>query len=535
MGDRVKLSIISGFDPSGFRNAKEAVKELKKRAKDAADAEDEIGKKTSGFEKFGSAAKKGARGVGMLSQAMGDEKGGAATVARAAGGAMMAFASGGWVGLIIAGASTVINHFLQMKAEAKAAAEKMKAAFQQGLIKSFENNLKATRAEYEQINKQIDLAAARMDKLASANDKLNKSGAEVDTAKAADTAKNIEAGYQTKMEFSVKISDEDKATLAAEKKVELMRLANAESISAAQVGVNASERAAELESKRLASARERLRVAQEQQKIAQEAADRIPQGKQWDKAREEARQQVQTAQDDVAKAKTEIEAGAIAVRSAELDLEASTTKLHTARTAAAMKENEVLKAQEDLAKAIDKRTVVAGRILVQEKRLEKAQENKARLDEIAKAKEAQRNAAAAKAPNAFVFERAAARTAKKEDEKDFARAEKKAAAIESREGRGNRGGSKLYDQAVKKFSDREFERTGKRPPVLKDAGGRINKNDRQWLADFKDWKQLKIRGGIKEFDAAKAADKIVRSLEKNLSELQSLNGNLQKNLTEGGK
>lgn len=492
MSDSVRLDIISGFDARGITAAKAGMASTAAAARSATVSANALGS-SPGFDALTKKAKMGAGAVTQLAGALGNSSGGIATTAKIASGAMTGFATGGWIGLAVAGAATVAMHFLNLREEAKRAAEAMKAAFRHGLEQAKARQIDNLKKEYASLTKEIDLAAQRMEKLASANDRYNKSSNASEAARSTDAVANIEAGYSTRMANAV--TPEERATLAAEKNLDIARQKNADTIRAAQEEVAAAERSYGLDIQRTASAKTRLAAAQEQLSLAEDEAATLPKSG-FAKERDAAAALITSAKEDIAKSRLDLEAGTVAVNSSAMDLATATTRLHTVRTEAAMRENAGLDAQDALAKAIEKRAVVSDRLAVQESRLAAASANEANARNMGQFKENARDNAVFMGARGLRASREAVREFKEQQAED---------------------------------NDKEARWAANAERKVK-AGRSLSEKDRQRLADFQDFAQLRNRGGQKEFDIAANEAEKMKSIKANLAELQKMNTNLEKNL-----
>lgn len=501
MGDTVKLSIISGFNPAGIQAARKGIADLSAESKKASGALASGGLDGAQFIALTNNAKAGIKATSQLASALGSANGGLGAAARGASGAIGAFAAGGPAGLAIAviaaltlGTVELIQKMREAKEKADAMARALREAFRAGLEQAKIRQVNKLKSEYAALGKEIDAAASRADKLASARSSLNKSGNAVDAANAADTLKNIEAGYLTRM--SAAVTQEERAVARAEYGLEIARAKNAESIRAAQAEVAAAETSMRTEAEKTDFAKERLAAAREQLALAEKSASQLPAAG-MDKARAAANDAVSAAKADVAKAKTDFEAGEIAVKASAFGLEAANTALKTVRTEAAMRENAALDAQDEITKAIEKRKVVAERLIVQEERLAQAVLNEAIARERGLSKENARNAAVAGGAAGLHAGREAVREGKKGIEEANAKEARWAANQE------------------KKL----------------ESGTKLSPKNLQRLLDFRDFKQLQGRGDQKEFNVAANEAKKVQSLKDNLNELKKLNANIDKVIT----
>lgn len=495
MGDSVKLNIISGFDPTGMNNAKNAMRGLAAETVVANNA-----MKAGGIAGISGQANLAAKSVAKLASAFGIGRG-VAGQASAATSAMMGLLKAGPIGIVIAAAlalGTAIyfieKKWFAVKKAADEATKKMRKAFESGLERAKMNQITQLKEEYAALSKEIDFAVSRFEKLTAANERLNKSGSGKDKSEAENIAANVEAGYSTAMSNAA--TQEEKAVLLAERNLEIVRLKNAESVRSAQAEVTASERSIRNELEKNAFAKERLAAAKEQLALAEKSASQMPKTG-YDKEKKAAYDLVMSAKEDVAKARTDIEAGAIAVKASEFDLESANLNLATARTNAAMKENAAKDAQDALTAAISKRDAVARALIVQEVRLSAAVAAEAIARERGAEKERARNEAVAKGAQGFRDDRNARREWAREREAANEREERWAA------------------NAQRKL----------------DSGRKLSRQDAQRLNDFRDFQQQRNRGGQKEFDIAKAEAEKIKSLKDNLTELKKLNATVEKALT----
>ena len=495
MGDSVKLNIISGFDPTGMNKAKNAMRGLAAETVLANKA-----MKVGGIAGISGQANLAAKSVAKLASAFG-LGGGVAGQAEAASSAMKGLLKAGPIGIVIAAAlalGTAI-FFIQKKwfAVEKAADEaskKMRKAFESGLERAKMNQITQLKEEYAALSKEIDLAVSRFEKLTAANERLNKSGSGKDKSQAENMAANVEAGYSTAMYNAV--TQEEKALILAERNLEIVRLKNSENVRSAQSEVTASERSLRNELEKNAFAKERLAAAKEQLALAEKSASQMPTTG-YDKEKKAAYDLVVAAKEDVAKARTDIEAGAIAVKASEFELESANLKLATARTNAAMKENAAKDAQDAVLKAVNKRAVVLTALNTQEERLANAVMNEAIARERGLSKENARNAAVAGGAAGLHAGREAVREGKKGMEEANAKEARWAANQE------------------KKL----------------ESGTKLSPKNLQRLLDFRDFKQLQGRGGQKEFDVAANEKQKIMLLTNHLIELQTLNRNINNSLT----
>lgn len=500
MADTVKIAIVSGFNPGGFHAAKKSMEEVKNAALRANAAMSGGGLDGSQLLDFSNNAKLGLKAASQLAGALGSGSGGLATAARGATGAIGAFAAGGVGGLVVAGIAAVTlgtialaKRLQEAKEKALEAARAMREAFYSGLEKAKARQVANLKEEYADLGKEIDAAATRANKLASANAGLNKAGNTVDAASAANTLKNIEAGYSTRM--SGANSPEEKATLAAERTLELVRAKNAENLRAAQADIAAADITITTEQEKTAFAKERLAAAKEQLALAEKTASQIPETG-FGKARSAANEAIAAAKADIINAQTDLKAGELAIQASAFGLEAANTALKTARTEAAMRENEALDAQDEITTAITKRASVARALILQEERLSAAVEAEALARERGTRKEQVRNAIVAGGALGLNAERTARRDAAKQREAD--------------------------NEKEERWADNQERKLA--------AGTRISRRDLQRLQDFRDFKQLRNRGGQKDFDVAANEARKIKAMQDHLGELKKLNGNIEKAL-----
>lgn len=502
MADSVKVKIISGFDATGVRQFQAGMKDVQSSARNADAALAGTGNAMTGLT---SKAKQGAGAVTAIAGALGQGTGGIATGAKLASGAMTGFATGGWVGLLTAGAVAVAMHFINIREAAKKAAAEMKAAFQSGLEDAKIKQVERLSREYQDLTRSIDAAGSALARTGSANDRLNRAGGSLDAARATDTQRNIEAGYSTRL--STAATPEARAAIEAEKNLELTKARNAENIRAAQTEANNAAASASRERQAAALAKERLEAAKEQLNLTTIEGAGIPSGGKWDKAREKNDAEIRKAEEDVAKYETEVAASAATVTAAQFDLEAATVRLSTVRTEAALAENEAVDKQKAVSDAMDKR--------------EAALLEAAANDSTAASLQADLNAA--------IKEESAARSAAA---RALGRSE--AAGTGTLKDYVSRRKAESRDQIDGQKEEGKFKREIADLKERRATGRKLSRED-QLTLDFAEQRgrAVEANGARAEREGGKAdaASGSQKVLSEQLAELKKLNANLEKNVT----
>lgn len=545
MGQTIKVAIQSLFDEMGAVRAQAAMRQTAEVArKTGASSAAAIAEGGVGFDMLAGKARKGAKAIGFLSQSMGDEKGAAGWAAKTASGAYFAFATGGWIGLIVAAAATVGNHLMQMGQKADEAAKKMRELFYSGLIKTYENSLASLRREYDGVIKSIDNEENRLNSLAAVRERVNKAGNAVDAAKAKNMKALISAGYSTARDFGNQ-TPEQAAIAAVKEKYDLVQATNDELLRVSEQERNAAADSLKQERERNRLAQERLSAAVDQSRLAEDALKRIPSApkfvdekhmgrayaetlgkysmspvlfglsklsqkylgpttekirvqspEQWDKARKEAQSQLDSASQDVTKARLAVEVSEQAVKAAEDELAAKTIDLSTTTIETKRALNLATSSAEKLAEEIKRGRVIQSQINAAEEKIASLTMRVASLQQIADFKQAQRDAAAGQSALSF---------------RDQLKAKRDAAREESKQ------------------NEREA-RWARNAQARVDRGTVLSKSSHQRLEDYQNWQQLKNRGGVKELDQAAILNQQLKKLEENLAELKDINANLKDNL-----